>query len=177
MGKNELPDQIRVTFQLERGEYIHGVRYYLRKSHLVSWVQVLVMLFALAATVTVTLMMGRLNFLNTLVLVLLAMAALYSLWLYWIKPGRIFDREAELAEPVTFLFAQEDVARQDETAAALLDWDIKKLWRGPEFYYLFGSSEGYTLLPLRAFQDEEARLRFESLAQEANPDMIFRHFG
>ena len=63
------------------------------------------------------------------------------------------------------------------TAAALLDWDIKKLWRGPEFYYLFGSSEGYTLLPLRAFQDEEARLRFESLAQEANPDMIFRHFG
>ena len=177
MGKNELPDQIRVTFQLERGEYIRGVRYYLRKSHLVSWVQVLVMLFALAATVTVTLMMGRLNFLNTLVLVLLAMAALYSLWLYWIKPGRIFDREAELAEPVTFLFAQEDVARQDETVAALLDWDIKKLWRGPEFYYLFGSSEGYTLLPLRAFQDEEARLRFESLAQEANPDMIFRHFG
>ena len=72
---------------------------------------------------------------------------------------------------------REDVARQDETAAALLDWDIKKLWRGPEFYYLFGSSEGYTLLPLRAFQDEEARLRFESLAQEANPDMIFRHFG
>ena len=120
MGKNELPDQVRVTFQLERGEYIRGVRYYLRKSHLVSWVQVLVMLF---------------------------------------------------------LFTQEDVARQDETAAALLDWDIKKLWRGPEFYYLFGSSEGYTLLPLRAFQDEEARLRFESLAQEANPDMIFRHFG
>ena len=114
MGKNELPDQVRVTFQLERGEYIRGVRYYLRKSHLVSWVQVLVMLFALAATVTVTLMMGRLNFLNTLVLVLMAMAALYGLWLYWIKPGRIFDREAELAEPVTFLFTQEDVARQDE---------------------------------------------------------------
>ena len=112
MGKNELPDQVRVTFQLERGEYIRGVRYYLRKSHLVSWVQVLVMLFALAATVTVTLMMGRLNFLNTLVLVLMAMAALYGLWLYWIKPGRIFDREAELAEPVTFLFTHEDVARQ-----------------------------------------------------------------
>lgn len=53
---------------------------------------------------------------------------------------------------MTFLFTQEDVARQDETAAALLDWDIKKLWRGPEFYYLFGSSEGYTLLPLRAFR-------------------------
>ena len=101
MGKNDLPDQVRVTFQLERGEYIRGVRYYLRKSHLVSWVQVLVMLFALAATVTVTLMMGRLNFLNTLVLVLLAMAALYGLWLYWIKPGRIFDREeARTASPL-----------------------------------------------------------------------------
>ena len=125
MGKNELPDQVRVTFQLERGEYIRGVRYYLRKSHLVSWVQVLVMLFALAATVTVTLMMGRLNFLNTLVLVLMAMAALYGLWLYWIKPGRIFDREAELAEPVTFLFTQEDVARQDETAAALLENSVQ----------------------------------------------------
>ena len=34
-------EQVRAAFQLSRGEYVRAVRYYLRKSYLVSWVQVL----------------------------------------------------------------------------------------------------------------------------------------
>ncbi len=167
-------EQVRVSFQLSRGEYVRAVRYYLRKSHLVSWVQALVLILALGASAGMALLMERVSFLNTLLLVLSAMVALYGAWIYGIQPGRIFDRRPELGEPVSFLFTREDIARQDPRTAVLLDWELKKLWRGREFYYLFGAQDGYVLLPLRAFQSEEDRRHFEDLAKAACPELQFR---
>ena len=169
-------EQVRASFQLSRGEYVRAVRCYLRKSHLVSWVQVLVLVLALGASAVMTLLMERMSFLNTLLLVLSAMVALYGVWLYGIQPGRIFDRRPELGEPVSFLFTREDIARQDPRTAVLLDWKLKKLWRGKEFYYLFGEEDGYLLIPLRAFQSEEDRRHFEALARAACPELRYREW-
>ena len=169
-------EQVRAAFQLSRGEYVRAVRCYLRKSHLVSWVQVLVLVLALGASAVMTLLMERMSFLNTLLLVLSAMVALYGVWLYGIQPGRIFDRRPELGEPVSFLFTREDIARQDPRTAVLLDWKLKKLWRGKEFYYLFGEEDGYLLIPLRAFQSEEDRRHFEALARAACPELRYREW-
>lgn len=166
-------EQVRASFQLSRGEYVRAVRCYLRKSHLVSWVQVLVLALALGLSAVMTVLMERVSFLNTLILVLSVMVALYGVWLYGIQPGRIFDRRPELGKPVSFLFTREDIARQDANTAVLLDWKLKKLWRGREFYYLFGE-EGYLILPLRAFQSEEDRRHFEALARAACPELRFR---
>ena len=167
-------EQVRASFQLSRGEYVRAVRCYLRKSHLVSWVQVLVLALALGLSAVMTVLMERVSFLNTLILVLSVMVALYGVWLYGIQPGRIFDRRPELGKPVSFLFTREDIARQDANTAVLLDWKLKKLWRGREFYYLFGEEEGYLILPLRAFQSEEDRRHFEALARAACPELRFR---
>ena len=169
-------EQVRAAFQLSRGEYVRAVRYYLRKSYLVSWVQVLVLVLALGASAVMTLLMERMSFLNTLLLVLSAMVALYGVWLYGIQPGRIFDRRPELGEPVSFLFTREDIARQDPRTAVLLDWKLKKLWRGKEFYYLFGEEDGYLLIPHRAFQSEEDRRHFEALARAACPELRYREW-
>ena len=141
-----------------------------------SWVQVLVLVLALGASAVMTLLMERMSFLNTLLLVLSAMVALYGVWLYGIQPGRIFDRRPELGEPVSFLFTREDIARQDPRTAVLLDWKLKKLWRGKEFYYLFGEEDGYLLIPLRAFQSEEDRRHFEALARAACPELRYREW-
>ena len=102
----------------------------------------LVLALALGLSAVMTVLMERVSFLNTLILVLSVMVALYGVWLYGIQPGRIFDRRPELGKPVSFLFTREDIARQDANTAVLLDWKLKKLWRGREFYYLFGEEEG-----------------------------------
>ena len=47
MRQDKGGEEVRVTFSLSRTEYVRAVRYYLRKSHLVSWVQALVILIAL----------------------------------------------------------------------------------------------------------------------------------
>ena len=120
--------------------------------------------------------MERMSFLCTLLVVLSAMVALYGLWLYVIQPGRIYDKNPALGRQVSFLFNREDLSRQDAETAVLLDWDLRRLWRGKEFYYLFRGEEGYLLLPRSAFRSEEDRLRFEFLAQTACPEAKVKHF-
>lgn len=170
------PEEVRASFSLSRAEYIRAVRYYLRKSHLVSWVQIVVILLALAASVVMGVLMERISFLCTLLVVLSVMVAGYGIWLYFFQPGRLYDKNPALGRPVSFLFNREDMARQDAKTAVLLDWDLKKLWRGREFYYLFRGDEGYLLLPKSAFRSEEECLRFEDLAQAACPKVKVKHF-
>ena len=176
MKQDKGGEEVRVTFSLSRAEYVRAVRYYLRKSHLVSWVQALVILIALGAAAVMGVLMERMSFLCTLLVVLSVMVALCGLWLYVIQPGRIYDKHPELGRQVSFLFNQEDLSRQDAESAVLLDWDLKKLWRGKEFYYLFRREEGYLLLPRSAFRSEEDRLQFEFLAQTACPEVKVKHF-
>lgn len=177
MSQNGELEQVRASFQLSRREYARGVRDYLRISHLVSWVQALVLILAVAASALMTVLMERMSFLNTLLVVLSAMVALYGGYLYWVKPGRTFDRRPELSQPVSFLFTREDITRIDPKAGVILDWKLQKLWRGAEFYYLFGEEDGYLLLPLRAFEGEEDRLHFEALARAACPGLSIRRVG
>ena len=176
MKQDKGGEEVRVTFSLSRAEYVRAVRYYLRKSYLVSWVQALVILIALGAAAVMGVLMERMSFLCTLLVVLSVMVALCGLWLYVIQPGRIYDKHPELGRQVSFLFNQEDLSRQDAETAVLLDWDLKKLWRGKEFYYLFRREEGYLLLPRSAFRSEEDRLQFEFLAQTACPEVKVKHF-
>lgn len=176
MKQNDEQEEVRVTFSLSRAEYVRAVRYYLRKSHLVSWVQAVVLIIALAAAAVMGTLMEQMSFLCTLLVVLSAMVALYGVWLYVIQPGRIYDKNPALGRQVSFLFNREDLSRQDEETAVLLDWDLKMLWRSKEFYYLFRGAEGYLLLPRSAFQSEEDRLRFEFLAQTACPEAKVKRF-
>ncbi len=176
MKQNDEQEEVRVTFSLSRAEYVRAVRYYLRKSHLVSWVQAVVLIVALAAAAVMGTLMERMSFLCTLLVVLSAMVALYGVWLYVIQPGRIYDKNPALGRQVSFLFNREDLSRQDAETAVLLDWDLKMLWRGKEFYYLFRGAEGYLLLPRSAFQSEEDRLCFEFLAQTACPEAKVKRF-
>lgn len=176
MKEDKGGEEVYITFSLSRAEYVRAVRYYLRKSHLVSWVQALVILIALGAAAVMGVLMERMSFLCTLLVVLSVMVALCGLWLYIIQPGRIYDKHPELGRQVSFLFNQEDLSRQDAETAVLLDWDLRRLWRGREFYYLFRGEEGYLLLPRSAFRSEEDRLQFEFLAQTACPEVKVKHF-
>ena len=176
MKEDKGGEEVYITFSLSRAEYVRAVRYYLRKSHLVSWVQALVILIALGAAAVMGVLMERMSFLCTLLVVLSVMVALCGLWLYVIQPGRIYDKHPELGRQVSFLFNQEDLSRQDAETAVLLDWDLRRLWRGREFYYLFGEGDGYLILPLRAFQSEEDRRHFEALARAACPELRYREW-
>ena len=174
MRQDEETREVRLTFSLSPAGCVRAVRCYLRKSHLVSWVQVLFILIALAVSAVMGILMERMSFLNTLLVVLFVMVAGYGGWLYVVKAVRFYDRNPELGARVSFLFSGEDMARQDEKTAVLLDWDRKKLWRGKEFYYLFRGDEGYLLLPRSAFRSEEDQPRFEALALDACPEAKFR---
>ena len=169
--------EIEVAFRLSRSEYVRALRFCLRKRHLVSWVPLLVIAVALALSVVMALLMERVSFLCTMILVLAVMLAVYSLYQYLLKPGRIFDRDPMLHRDIRFRFTGEDIARQDSETAVLLDWRVSKVWRNRDFYFLFEGKESYILLPRRAFGSAEEEKRFERLVLEANPGVAWRNFG
>ncbi len=177
MGQTSGTEPVYLRFQYDKTEYVRGMRFYLRKSYLVSWVQAVVLVLALVAVLGIMVYQGRPTFFSTFVLVLLVLVAGYGIYLYSIKPARLFRKDPRLAQPVNYCFSVEDIARQDEEAAALLDWDVKKLWRSREFYYLFNAAGGYTMLPRRAFWDEKDQERFEKLVLEVNPDTVFKTYA
>ncbi len=178
MDKDKAPErQVRIQFGLKKEEYVRGVRYYLRKSHLVSWVQLVLGLAVLAAVAALTWMMGRLNFLNTLLLVLMVLVGGYGAYLYFLRPGRYYAKHPELGREAAYVFSKEDFARQDDKAAAIYDWNVKKLWRTKEFYFLFTGGEGYTMLPRRAFASEQDWERFQEIVYDAVPGLEIRDFS
>lgn len=173
---NSQSRQVRIRFQYTEEEFVRGVRYYLRKSHLISWVQLVIAALAFFAATILTVVFQRLTFLNTLVMVFVVLLAGYGSYLYFIQPRRVFRKEPALSKPFQYCFSPEDIARQDEAGAGLYDWNVKKLWRGAEFYYLFTDKDGYTMLPRRAFLSEEQQLIFEGLVLEAGPEVKIKNF-
>lgn len=177
MERQKGSELVRAEFQYTRAEYVRGVQFYLRKSYLISWIQVLVVVLALAAAVAIAVMLHRMTFLNTFVLVLLVLVSGYGVFLYFIQPGRLFDKTPGLAQKMIYVFSPEDIARQDDEAGIIFDWNIKKLWKSKEFYYLFLAKDGYIMIPRRAFRSEQDQKRFEELAQVANADLVIKTYG
>lgn len=169
--------EIEVAFRLSRSEYVRALRFCLRKRHLVSWIQLLTIAVALALAVVMARVMERVSVLCTMLFVLAVMLAVYSLYQYLLKPGRIFDRDPMLHREVRFRFNGEDIARQDSEVAVLLDWQVSKVWRNRDFYFLFEGKESYILLPRRAFGSAEEEKQLERLVLAANPGVAWRNFG
>lgn len=176
MEKPRRPVEVSISFKLSKKEYVRGVRYYLRKSRRMGWIQVLVLIVALAVVAASAVILREFSFLNLMALVVLFISMGYGVFLYGWKPGGLFEKNPSLSLPVTFLFTREDIARQDEKAAVLLDWKVRQLWKGKEFYYLFGLEDGYTMFPLRAFPGKEGQKSFEKLVLDSNPGVVFRIF-
>ena len=168
MEGHQTPEQVRIQFQLTQEEYVRGMRFYLRKSHTVSLVALVLLLVALGAAIR------RPTFLSVLAAVLGVLLAGYWGFLYGYAPGRAFRRDPALGQRILYCFTREDYARQDDRGAGVYDWDLKALWRGKEFYYLFPKEGGgFALLPRRAFPPE-AELGFEAILKAACPEAKWR---
>ncbi|MCI2107004.1 MAG: hypothetical protein LKK00_09885 [Intestinimonas sp.] len=166
---------IAIMFQFTRREYIRGTRLYLRKSHTVSWIQLLILMVAAVAVGILFRIVGG-TLLNLFVAVLLLLVTGYGCILYLWQPGRSFDRSSELAQQVRIVFSREDIGWQDAKAAQLIDWNVEKFWCCREFYFLIPKHGAYLMLPSRVFSSEEARRNFERLVREANPNAVCRDY-
>ncbi|MBM6871007.1 YcxB family protein [Pseudoflavonifractor phocaeensis] len=170
-------EMVRLSFRLTRKEYTKAVRFYLRKSWRVSWLQGVVLVLALAGVLWSAWAMGALDLLHTFALVLLLLVAGVLGWVYLIQPGRTFARDPQLSQPVRFCFSAEDIVRETEEKAEYLDWQVKRFWRSRQFYYLFQADGSWLLLPRRAFGSAQDQGKFEDLVRRVNGEAQVRFFG
>lgn len=168
---------VRVSFQLDRKDYARAVRFYLRKSWRVSWLQWAVLALALAGVLWSAWAMGTVDLLHTFALVFLLAVAVVLAWVYTIQPGRTFAQDPVLSRAVTFCFSPEDIVREGEETVEYLDWQVKRFWRSRDFYYLFQADGSWLLLPHRAFASAQAQGQFEDLVRQTNGEAQVRFFG
>ena len=168
---------VRLSFQLTKKEYAKAMRFYLRKSWRVSWLQGLILVLALAGVLWSAWAMGTLDLLHTFALVLLLLVAGVLLWVYAVQPGRTFAQDPALSRAVTFCFSPEDIVREGEETVEYLDWQVKRFWRSRDFYYLFQADGSWLLLPRRAFASAQTQGKFEDLVRQTNGEAQIRFFG
>lgn len=168
---------VKVSFRLTRKDYAGAVRFYLRKSWRVSWLQGVVLALALAGVLWSAWAMGELDLLHTFALVFLLLVTGVLAWVYCIQPGRTFDRDPALSRTVTFYFSPEDIIRETEETVAYLDWQVKGFWRSRWFYYLFQADGSWILLPRRAFGSAQDQGKFEDLVRRVSGEAQVRFFG
>lgn len=171
-----MQEEITITHQLEREDYVRAMQLYLRKSGTIPWWYL--PLFGVALVlVGVMIRLAGVTPIAITVLVAVAGVALGILGVYVLGPGYRYDRTPGLWARTRLCFSQEDIAFQSEEGAGLLPWELTRFWISPTDYYLIRSRQDYLIVPKALFADEETRRRFEALVIRANPQAICRRFG
>ena len=170
-----MTQEIRVELCYGRGEYIRAVRLYLRKSGIASrWDVLIVPLIAALAGVLIWL--KGMTFLNTALVVLLVIALCMGLFVYFVQPGRVYDRSPPLRRAVTYTFTPEDIGVRGEEVMGSAPWQFTKFWSTEEFYFLVERQYRYTILPKRIFSGQEQRAHFEAMVMEANQGIRWKEY-
>lgn len=171
-----MQEEITITHQLEREDYVRAMRLYLRKSGTIPWWYL--PLFGVALVlVGVMIHLAGVTPIAITVLVAAAGVALGILGVYVLGPGYRYDRTPGLWARTRLCFSQEDIAFQSEEGAGLLPWELTRFWISPTDYFLIRSRQDYLIVPKALFADEETRRRFEALVIRANPQAACRRFG
>lgn len=166
-------NEIRVILQFNRGEYVRGMRYYMRKSGVAGPRSMALFLLITACTCGLFWLTGT-NLLNTAVLVLLVLWAARVGGLYFIAPGRGFDKDEKLRQRTSYTFTKADIGMQNESTAGVFPWTFTAFWSTGEFYYLIQSQSSFTMLPKHIFSDDRARADFEEMVKVALPDVRYK---
>lgn len=168
-------DEIRVNLQFVRGEYIRGVRLYLRKSRLAGPLDLILLAVILAITAVLIWLKGM-TVVNTALVVLLAMAAGMGFYAYLVRPGYQFDHTPQCRESSAYTFTKEDIGLQNSSVAGVFTWAFTQFWNTEEFYFLLQDKQNYTMLPKRIFGGPEEWARFEALVVEAVPNIKYKDY-
>lgn len=160
-------ESIKIEFECTRDEYIKSRRKFLRQSKTVSNSNI-IFLILMTIIEVVFLLIGE-YFFSIIIGVLLIISYILVGVLYFIQPGRLYDKTEFIKEKMEFEFNSEGVINVIKKIKTSTKWDfIQEIWESEDFIYLMQSQMSYTLIPKRAFKNNYDLVKLQQMYKEGN---------
>ncbi len=155
---------IELIFKYSQAEYVKSYRQYLIASKTISIPNIIILVLAIAFS-TAFAILSKLDTWSVALLVTCFFLLLIGFILYFLTPIHVFKSTAKFHEEYYLAFSAEIIRFKTATIDSELAWETyKKIWDNKDFYFLIQHPKVYTVIPKRAFLNEEAMQNFERLA-------------
>lgn len=85
-------------------------------------------------------------------------------FVYYITPSIRFNHEPKFRDEYTLTFSDDGLEFMTDHLSSKLDWEYYfKAWESDRLYLLFYGKSLFTIIPKRAFDDEDQENRFRSI--------------
>lgn len=156
---------LELIFKYSQSEYVKAYRQYLIASKTISIPNIIILVLAIAFSSAFAIM-SKLDVWSVALLVTCFFVLLIGIILYFLTPIHIFKSTAKFHEEYYLAFSDEKIIFKTATIDSELAWETyTKIWDNKDFYYLIQHPKIYTIIPKRAFLNEEAMQNFERLAE------------
>lgn len=160
-------ESIKLEFSISRDEYIKSRKKFLRQSKTVSNGNIF-FLVVMTLIEILFLCIGE-YFFSIIIGVLLIISYILIVMLYFIQPGRLYDKTEFIKEKMIFEIDKDGIKSVFKKGKTETKWFIiEEIWESKDFIYLMQSKLSYTIIPKRAFKNEFDLVKLQQFYKEGN---------
>jgi hypothetical protein len=161
-------DKVTVSFQYDKKEYINAFRMYLFKSKIIRKFD-LVITGVMSVFEIILLIFNGISVYSIVLGSILGFYIILFALLYFLQPSSVYKRSPKLKQAYTLTFSKDQINFKTSGIASSLNWNtFNKIWNCHDFYYLIQAKSIYTIVPKRAFRNENELKTFEKIVESAN---------
>jgi len=156
-------ETIELKFKYTQAEYVKAERQYLIANKTMRrYDAVLVVVFFLFSVCY--LFLSSFSTLSIVVLVIVLIVSALGICLYFFIPVLKFKQTAKYHEEYQMFFSKDMIKWKTSSIESELKWSIySEIWESNDFYFLIQAPRMYTLIPQRAFVNQEEKQDFEEI--------------
>lgn len=164
---------VSIFFEYEENEYINADRRYLSISGRLTKIK----MASALALIALSIISARVEGYEIPAYICLALTVWWCIKMafrYFVKPQSDFKSKSKNAKTFSFTFTKDKIAFSTQRASAEFQWRMfKKLFETNDMIYLAHANKSVTIIPKRAFTDEEQLAAFRKIVGQGNSTMEY----
>lgn len=156
-------DFVELTFKYTQSEYVKAEREYLIGSKTIRKFDAALVAILLPLS-AFYLLFSSFSIVSIVLLGVVLLALMVGCALYFYIPAYKFKQTSKYHEEYHLIFSKDSVKFKTPSIDSELKWDIySQLWESDTFYFLIQSPRVYSIIPKRAFGNQEEMQAFEEI--------------
>ena len=165
---------VSISFEYEENEYINADRRYLSVSGQVSKVRIITLSALAAFCLFCANALTQIVAVSMLCFAFIVLKLIKMAYRWFIKPKSDFNSKQKNAKSYSFTFTKDKISLTTQRASADFQWKMfKKLYETSDMIYLAHANKSFTIIPKRAFEDNEQLAVFRKIVGQGNSTMEY----
>lgn len=155
---------VQLTFKYTQSEYVKAVQQYLIANKTIRRYDLILVVVFWLFSISYLFISSFSTFSMILAGTVLIVTILGS-WVYFFMPIFRYKQTAKYHDEYLLLFSKDIINWKTSNIETHFKWDVySELWESNDFYFLIQKSHQYTIIPKRAFENQEEKQAFEEMA-------------